>query len=237
MPWGVLIAIAFLSGSIPFGLLIARQRGVDLRAHGSGNIGATNVWRVLGRGPGLACFILDALKGFAPVFGPGLARGMVRASCLSTPIDPAQAWFWLGTLAGAILGHMFSPWARFKGGKGVATGLGGALGVFPFLTIPAVFAFIIWGAVARTTRTVSLASCAAALLLPALVWAWGRASGAIAGTPAPDLSPFIIATALLGAIVIFRHRANLIRVWQGRENRLGSAAQREPARTPRGTTG
>jgi acyl-phosphate glycerol 3-phosphate acyltransferase len=135
--WLSLLILSFLSGSIPFGLLIARARGVDIRRHGSGNIGATNVWRVLGRGPGLLCFALDVLKGLAPTLGAAWTTGLLGPRALPGPIDARSAWLWLVVMALAILGHMFSPWVGFRGGKGVATGLGALLGVWPFLTAPA----------------------------------------------------------------------------------------------------
>ncbi len=227
MPWPAFIAIAFICGSIPFGLLIARTRGVDLRAHGSGNIGATNVWRVMGRGPGLTCFVLDVIKGLVPVLGAGLAKGLVPASVFVAPIAPADAWWWLGTLAGAILGHMFTPWAGFKGGKGVATGLGAALGVAPVLALPALAAFALWCVVVKITRMVSVASCVAAAAIPVLVWAWARASAQCV-----DVAPFVIATSVIGGLVVVRHRANLVRVWKGTENRIGRRPAAGPAVPP-----
>ena len=129
-PW-LFIPAAFLCGSIPFGMLIARARGIDIRAHGSGNIGATNVGRVLGRTWGVAVFALDVCKGLAPVLVAGAALGT-----LGHIAAPARdAWLVLATAAAAILGHVFCPWLRFKGGKGVATSLGALAGVFPVLTI------------------------------------------------------------------------------------------------------
>src|SRR5262245_15787887 len=129
----LLILSSALSGSIPFGLLIARARGIDIRKHGSGNIGATNVWRVLGPGPGLLCLALDIAKGLIPTLAAGFALHLIPARAL----EPRDAWAWLGVVAAAILGHIFTPFASFKGGKGVATGLGALLGVWPFLTLPA----------------------------------------------------------------------------------------------------
>ena len=168
MPWLILISLAFVCGSVPFGLLIARARGIDIRKHGSGNIGATNVWRVMGRGPGLLCFVLDVLKGLVPVLIAGWWMGLLGGH----QIAPRQAWLWLAVMAAPILGHMFTPFAGFKGGKGVATGLGAMLGLYPYLTFPALGVFAVWIAAAAVWRYVSLASCVAALSLPALVFAF-----------------------------------------------------------------
>jgi acyl phosphate:glycerol-3-phosphate acyltransferase len=117
--WPIAMAIAFLAGSIPFGLLIAQAKGLDIRKHGSGNIGATNVARVLGMKLGLLCFGLDVLKGLGPTLGAGLAMGVVG----TLEVPAIDAWWWLGVMSAAIFGHMFSPWIGFRGGKGVATGL------------------------------------------------------------------------------------------------------------------
>ncbi|MCC7387702.1 MAG: glycerol-3-phosphate 1-O-acyltransferase PlsY [Phycisphaerales bacterium] len=212
----VAIPLAFLSGSVPFGLLIARAKGVNIREHGSGNIGATNVWRVLGRGPGLACFALDVLKGLLPTLGAGLASGLV-----GRPDPPArEALLWVACAAAAILGHMFSPWIGFKGGKGVATGFGALLGIYPLLTWPALGAFAAWLVVAKLSKYVSLASCIAALSLPAGLWVTVEA---LSDAPARHAAagPFYGAVGLLAAVVVVKHRANLGRLLRGTENRIG----------------
>jgi glycerol-3-phosphate acyltransferase PlsY len=210
------IPLAFLSGSIPFGLLIARAKGVNIREHGSGNIGATNVWRVLGRGPGLTCFALDVLKGLIPTLGAGLAAGSI-----GDPALPAgEAWLWLACAAAAILGHMFSPWIGFKGGKGVATGFGALLGIYPLLTWPALGAFAAWLVVAKLSRYVSLASCLAALSLPGWLWVTVEALSDAPGRHAAA-GPFYGAVGLLAAVVVVKHRANLGRLLRGTENRIG----------------
>lgn len=223
MTWFFLLLLAFLAGSIPFGLLIARARGVDIRKHGSGNIGATNVWRVLGRGPGLLCFALDVLKGLLPALGAGWWMGLLTAGPTPGPIDARDAWLWLGVMAMAMFGHMYSPWVNFRGGKGVATGLGAMLGLWPFLTVPALVGLVVWAAVAKATRYVSLASCAAAATLPLMVFAWAQA-----GTAPGAAWPFGAATAALGALVIFKHRANIRRLLAGTENRMGHRAPAKP---------
>lgn len=223
--WIIAIPVAFLMGSIPTGLLIARARGVDIRAHGSGNIGATNVWRVLGKGPGLLCFAIDLTKGLLPALVAGLAAGLVGRTSVSEP----QAWLWLATAASAIMGNMFCPWLKCRGGKGVATGFGALLGVFPLLTGPALGAFGVWVIVAKASRYVSLASCAAAASLPF----WLGVTIQLAGG-GPDrhgeAMPFYVVTGVLAAVVLFKHRANLARLAKGTENRIGQRAG--PAATP-----
>lgn len=235
MAWALFMAVAAACGSIPTGLWIARLRGVDLRAHGSGNIGATNVGRVLGARFGLACFLIDALKGFAPTFAAGWWFGLLGGA----QPGPRDAILWLVVMTLAVLGHVFSPLARWRGGKGVATGLGAMLGVYPYLTVPATGALVVWGLVLAAWRYVSLASIVAAAALPVLVVAWaaGRAV-AVHRVPADQLAahrtawvPFIAVAALLSAFVIVRHRANIRRLVEGREFRVGRGAP--PPSSPR----
>src|SRR5437016_1587601 len=118
MTWLLLMLAAFVSGSIPFALLIGKAHGIDIRAYGSGNIGATNVGRVLGKGAGLLCFALDVLKGFLPTLGAGAVMGLIGGSIFDAPIGPRAACPWLAVMALSVLGHIFSPWVGFKGGKG-----------------------------------------------------------------------------------------------------------------------
>lgn len=226
----LLVALAaagsFLVGSVPFGVLIARAHGRDIRAEGSRNIGATNVWRVLGPKPGLLCFTLDALKGLAPALLAGWWLGALGR--FDVPTDHAVAWLAIGIVS--VVGHMFSPWVGFKGGKGVATGFGAVLGFFPWLTVPGVLALLAWLIVLKATRYVSVASIVAAstlalatpLVLPA-ARALGLAPAPRDGAPA-DLAvtaPFLVCAAALAALVIFRHRANIARLRAGTENRFG----------------
>ncbi|HZW10340.1 MAG TPA: glycerol-3-phosphate 1-O-acyltransferase PlsY [Phycisphaerales bacterium] len=227
----IAIPLAFISGSIPCGLLIARARGVDIRAHGSGNIGATNVWRVCGRAPGLACFSLDVAKGLVPTAAAGLAAGTFAQADL----PPRLAWLWLAVAAAAILGHMFTPWAGFRGGKGVATGFGALLGIFPLLTFPALAALVVWLVVARLSRYVSLASIAAAASLPVWLFVTVELLSDHPGGHRAAL-PFYVAIALLAAAVILKHRGNIGRLLQGSENRIGRRVDACPpkaaSRTP-----
>ena len=209
----ILIPAAYLAGSVPFGVLIARSRGVDLRAHGSGNVGATNVGRVLGRRWGMLCFTLDLLKGFVPTLGAGAWIGALGRTDL--PAD--SAWVWVAVAVAAVLGHVFPVWLRFRGGKGVATGFGAALGVFPMLTLPALAALLVWLALVAATKYVGISSCVAALSLPIGVGVLVTLSDAThAGA-----TPFYAATACLVALVLWRHRSNIARTIAGTEHRVG----------------
>lgn len=236
------ILAAYLVGSIPFGLLIGLARGIDVREHGSGNIGATNVRRVVGKPWGNLALALDVLKGAVPTLAFGAALGF-----LSEPtLPPGDAFAFIAIAAASILGHMFPLYLRFKGGKGVATGLGALSALWPVVTPAAFGALATWIIVVRTTRYVSVASCAAALALPLGVIVFTLAFG----WPDPDAPlearlgawPFLLATAALGALVIFKHRANLARVRAGTEPRIGQsrAGQARPSadagsRTPPGS--
>lgn len=181
-------ALGYLAGSIPFGLIIARARGVDLRASGSGNIGATNVWRVIGWPEGLATLACDFAKGLLPVL---LASAMTALPTVAG----------LAGLA-AIAGHTYPCFAGFRGGKGVATGLGAFVGLMPVATL---LAAATWAACLLIWRYVSLSSMIAALSFP--VWA------GILKAPA-----FLIALgAVAAALVVWRHRPNLERLTMGNE--------------------
>ena len=193
MPPLLAASIGYLAGSIPFAFLVSRARGVDVRRSGSGNVGATNVMRSVGRGAGLAAFALDFLKGTAATL---VARSVSPGGAL-----PALA------AATAVLGHMYPVWLRFRGGKGVATGAGAFLPIAP---VPTVAALVAFGLALATTRYVSISSLVGCATLAALAFVLdGSSPVAWAAT----------ATALL---VSWKHRANLARVAQGRENRLGA---------------
>ncbi len=137
--FGVLIILAYLLGSIPFGLIIARAYGKDLREIGSGNIGATNLSRALGKKWGYFCFCLDMLKGLLPM--------IATARLLSKTPGSLDLIFWLAVGIAAVSGHIFPIYLRFKGGKGVATSFGVALGLWPYYTVCALIAFAVWVAV------------------------------------------------------------------------------------------
>jgi glycerol-3-phosphate acyltransferase PlsY len=203
------IPVAYLLGSIPFALLIGKVKGVDIRTVGSGNVGATNLGRAVGKKWGIVCFFLDAGKGLAAVLLAGFVQGWVGQPGLS----PLWSWLWLGVAAGAVAGHMFPVWLKFKGGKGVATGLGALLGFFPLVTVPALGAFLTWLAVLGIYRIVGLASVVAAGALPLYI----AAGTAIAGRPWAEALPYLIVVTALCGLVIFRHRSNLRRLIRGEE--------------------
>ena len=222
--WSVAASVAFACGSIPFGPIVARLRGIDLRAVGSGNIGATNVGRALGWKWGVLVYVLDAIKGAAPVLAAGAMAGI-----LGKPADevaPADMWWWLLMPIAAVLGHMFSPFVGFRGGKGVATGSGAMLAVWPTLTGPLLVAIGLWAVLLAATRYMSVASMAAAVSIPLTV----AAAAAIRtgdGTPDGELPirhalPAIIVTGGVAMLVVWKHRPNIERLLAGKENRLGT---------------
>ena len=195
----VVITGAYLLGSIPTGYLVALLRGVDLRAHGSGNIGATNAFRVLGKGPGAFVLLADALKGsIAVLWMPALVHWIA----VGTPSDS------LPLVAGvaAILGHNYTCWLRFKGGKGIATTAGVMATLVP---LALVITFGGWLIVFLTTRYVSAASIVAAVILP------------IATMLTSHDRALWVATLILAGLAIWRHRGNIQRLRTGTESRIG----------------
>ncbi|HLM56113.1 MAG TPA: glycerol-3-phosphate 1-O-acyltransferase PlsY [Pyrinomonadaceae bacterium] len=191
------VLLAYLIGSIPFGYLIVRLRGGgDVRETGSGGTGATNVTRRAGKWAGLLTLALDALKGtlVALLARRFLADGM--------GVD----WWVVAASLAAIVGHVFPVWLGFRGGKGVATGLGVFLGLAPPAVLCAlpVFVLVVW-----LTRYVSLGSVTAAALLPLFVWLTGDGR-----------APLLTAAALGGALIVYMHRANIGRLLSGTENKL-----------------
>ena len=214
-----ILLASYLLGSIPCGLLISKSQGLDIREHGSRNIGATNVWRVMGKKWGLLAFVGDTAKGWLAVL-----LGMWLAARWSVTLDLPHGHIlppdFAGITAalGCILGHTFPVWLRFKGGKGVATSLGVILGMMP---LAALIDFAIWGVVFKVSRYVSLASIVAAGALPVAViglmffgpaQGWGAVQG---------WGNFYFAVAA-AALVIKRHTANLQRLRAGTELRVGA---------------
>lgn len=193
MTIALLTLVAYLFGAIPFGLLVAKSRGINIREHGSGNIGATNVFRVVGKGWGVFTFVLDALKGFLPAFFFPLIGNL--------PGD-------YGVLFGltAIIGHSFPVYLKFKGGKGVATSAGMLVGVAPAAVG---IGFLVWIIGLLVSRIVSLASILAALAVGISVWFLGESQ------------TVCIALSVLAVMVIWLHRANIKRLLNGTENRFG----------------
>ncbi len=214
MQWPLLLILAFLSGSIPFGLLIARAKGVDIRAHGSGNIGATNVGRVLGRRWGFLCFALDAVKGAAPVLIAGSNRSLLGVAAME--LAASDLWLWLAVAVLALLGHVFSPWVRFKGGKGVATGFGAFAAMWTPLTIPTLVALVVWAVAVKATKMVSLASMIAALSIPITLLVRCAISGDMAAALHASV-PTLTVAALIAVLIIVKHRANIGRILRGEE--------------------
>ena len=229
--------IAFLIGSIPFGLLISRAYGVDIRQHGSGNIGATNVLRVLGKKPGIGCLLLDALKGFLPVLiaislirfpnsSPALALDSLWHLAGSPPAVPRETAQLIHVLAGlaAILGHNYSPWLGFRGGKGIATSAGVVIALMPFAVI---LLFAAWALLFLSTRYVSVASMGAALLLPVITHLGARFHHVANDPSQPSLwqaglwnKPLFAMSCAIALLAIWSHRANIRRLLNGTENRF-----------------
>jgi glycerol-3-phosphate acyltransferase PlsY len=193
-----LLAGAYLIGSVPFSYMVARAFGVaDVRRVGSGNVGATNVMRSAGKAAGLLAFLLDALKGAAAALA-------VSWLAPTSSVLPALA------ALGAVIGHMYPLWLGFRGGKGVATGAGAFLALAPYPTLLALCAFAL---VLAVTRYVSAGSMAGAVTLAGAAFILGSAP------------PVAWAATGAAALVVWRHRGNIVRLARGREGRVG-----EPAR-------
>jgi glycerol-3-phosphate acyltransferase PlsY len=200
----VLLVGSYLLGSIPFGYLAGRLGGIDIRKAGSGNVGATNVVRVLGKRYGYPVFALDFLKGFAAV----------KISMLMAPGPPPE-WnspeiFGILAALSSVLGHLYPPWLRFKGGKGVATSAGALLALTPIATLIGV---AIWIIVFWLTRYVSLASITAAVVLPIVILV-------VNSEDQNKGRPLVYSSACVAAVVIWRHRSNLSRLIRGTEPRF-----------------
>ncbi len=185
------LVIAYLLGSIPFAYLAGRLNGVDLRTVGSGNLGATNVFRTLGRTVGIVVMVLDIAKGAAAVL---IAQWLAGGS-----------WWPIAAGALAILGHVFPVWTGFKGGKGVAVGAGALIGLVPLASAVLI---VLWVLLVVVTRYVSVASIVAALAAAPLAWLFG----------APW--PYVAFIALAALFVIVKHRENIQRLLNGTENRI-----------------
>jgi glycerol-3-phosphate acyltransferase PlsY len=197
MPLYLIALGAFLLGSIPTGYLVARAKGVDIRQHGSGNIGATNVFRTLGKPLGIFVFVTDALKGFAAVWLAGRFGG-------------ASDWAGIIAAVAVIAGHNYTPWLGFKGGKGIATSAGVLLALMPWAVLCIA---IVWFVVFKVSRYVSLASISAAAALPVAVAAlWSAGCG--------GNGPLLGFSVLISALAIWRHRTNIQRLRAGTESRF-----------------
>jgi acyl phosphate:glycerol-3-phosphate acyltransferase len=204
----VLLSVAYLAGSIPFGLVVGKLfYGVDVRQHGSGNVGTTNVFRVLGKKAGVGVLICDMLKGYIP------------AAIAAALFDP---WFAIFIAAAPVVGHIYSIFLKGRGGKGIATGAAVVLAL-----VPLVFAIIlvIWIVLLLTTRYVSVASLAASFLVPVLTIAFH------------EPLPYEIAGVLVAVIVWWAHRGNIQRLLAGEEHRVRLPWTGDGRATPHGEGG
>jgi glycerol-3-phosphate acyltransferase PlsY len=193
---------AYLLGSIPTGFLVAKAKGIDIRSVGSGNIGATNVFRALGKPAGIFVLVIDGLKGYAacawlPAFILGSFTGLAADKEILKIVGGMFA----------VLGHNYTCWLKFKGGKGIATSAGVLAGLVPGALLIILGVFIV---VFATTRYVSLGSIAASVSLPFATWLTGGSMTLIGVTSA------------MGLLAVYKHRANIQRLLSGTESRLGS---------------
>ena len=203
-----LLALAYLIGATPTSYLIGKAfHGIDLREHGSGNLGATNAFRILGAKSAVPVVVVDIAKGFVPTW-------------LFAPLAGGGFGWTLAFGAAAILGHMFSVWVGFKGGKGMATSAGVFLGLAPWAVLGSL---LLWVGLTFSTGYVSVGSIAAAVAMPVLVWLTPHSGG-------DALLWFAVA---LAAVVVWAHRANLRRLAKGEENRFGRRG-RSPEAPPSG---
>jgi glycerol-3-phosphate acyltransferase PlsY len=206
-----LIPAAYLVGSIPFGLIVGLAKGVDPRKAGSGNIGATNVGRLLGGRYFFVVFVLDLLKGAIPTLAAGAVLNFTvedRTTCL----------LWVLVSFAALVGHMASIFLKFKGGKGVATSAGVLLGIFPYYTLPALVAVTLWGILFLVFRYISVASMVGSAAFPILyvlagmIWHWPILQSQF---------PFLFFSFLVPLMIVFKHRGNISRLRSGTELRAG----------------
>jgi glycerol-3-phosphate acyltransferase PlsY len=199
--WLGALAVAFLIGGIPFGYIAGRLRGLDLRREGSGNIGATNAIRVLGKAWGIPVFALDVLKALVPLLA---VKGWLGVDPQAMPLGAEYAGITVGVAA--VLGHNFCPYLGFKGGKGMATSAGVVLALIPWSCLVCV---LVWVALFLATRYVSVASIGAAVVLPiATAWAY------------PGMQGYLAMALVLGILAVWRHRSNIARLRAGTENRF-----------------
>jgi glycerol-3-phosphate acyltransferase PlsY len=205
----VLIVVAYLLGSIPFGLIIAKAHGKDLRSIGSGNIGSTNVSRALGKKWAYVCFGFDVLKGFLP-----MQVGMLLIEKSPTV---GELWLWLCVACAAVLGHIFPIYIKFKGGKGIATSLGVMLGLFPYYTICGVVSFTVWYICLKIWKYVSLGSIIGAIAFPVTLITTITVKS---DWQFVNLWPLVVVSITMTTLVILRHVENIKRLIEGSENRV-----------------
>ena len=198
------ILAAYLVGGIPFGFLIGKMRGVDVRTVGSKNIGATNVFRTVGKKWGVLAFACDVLKGLIPTL-------LAKQWALDPELPPDGSWFPLVVGVMCVVGHMLTPYMKFRGGKGVATAFGMLLGLAPALVGTA---FALFAVVFALSHYISLGSISAAAFLMVAVWF------PILGTEGWRNLPQCVLVTLMAAFVIFKHRANIGRLISGTESKI-----------------
>ncbi len=210
------ILLSYLFGSLPIGLMVGRMvKGIDVRDYGSGNIGASNVWRTMGPLWGIVVFLFDFCKGLFPV-------GMVEG--LFSPHHIPVHSIWMPVLAGlaAIAGHNFSPFLKFKGGKGVATSLGVVYGLSP---LAAAVGFLVWGLCLLLTRYISVSSMIGAVVTSAVL--------IFRHHDLPRDLPYLLFALLVTLSVILKHRPNMARLRAGTEPKVGrSGVPATPAGSP-----
>lgn len=198
------ILAAYLVGGIPFGFLIGKMRGVDVRTVGSKNIGATNVFRTVGKKWGVLAFACDVLKGLIPTL-------LAKQWALDPELPPDGSWFPLVVGVMCVVGHMLTPYMKFRGGKGVATAFGMLLGLAQALVGTA---FALFAVVFALSHYISLGSISAAAFLMVAVWF------PILGTEGWRNLPQCVLVTLMAAFVIFKHRANIGRLISGTESKI-----------------
>lgn len=220
--WIIWIVVAFLVGSMPFGVLIARAHGIDLRQVSSGNTGATNVGRALGRGWAVTCFGLDAAKGVGPVLAAGFLGSTIGVS--PAKLIPIEAWAWILVGLATILGHIYSPFLRFRGGKGVSTTCGALGAMWPLMTIPFAVAICVFFVVRFASGYMSLASIVATWSLPvtAVILALFNSDSSVA-----TVLPPLVAGCVIASLVTWRHRSNIARLRAGTEPKANAASSSE----------
>jgi glycerol-3-phosphate acyltransferase PlsY len=213
-----LLAVAsYFIGALPFGLLIGKWKGVDIRQHGSRNIGASNAGRVLGKRFFAIVMALDLLKSLIPM---AIASAIVHSQIPWTDRTQLTYWLWIGVGLAAILGHVFPVYLKFRGGKGVATSAGVILGLWPYFTLAGLGAVVVFVAVVKTTKYISVSSISAAIAFPIAYGALGLYRGW-------DLMgrqlPLGLVALVISALVIWRHRENIHRLRHGNENKVRTA--------------
>jgi glycerol-3-phosphate acyltransferase PlsY len=204
----IMIPLAYLLGSISFASLIAQANGINLRKIGSGNVGATNLARAMGKKWGYICFFLDVSKGFVP---------MLVTMFFITEVNTTNLTLWLLVGLAAVIGHILPIYMKFKGGKGVAVSLGIVLGLYPYYTFAGIAAFFVWGTAVLIWRYISLASIIAALVFP-LVLAY--LIGAKSSWAFENLWPLLVAALIMPLVVIGRHIENIKRLIEGTESKV-----------------